>query len=114
MKLARIYTIIVGAAFIFAVGFTLISDTLQNGISLETFHKAFHVLLGVWAAFIIFKKTEERTFVWFNVILWGVFAIIGWAVPDLLGLAAFNRADTILHTIVAGTGIIALVADGKR
>lgn len=114
MKLAKLYTIIVGAAFIFAVGYTFITHTLQNGFDLESFHKLFHVLLGFWATFIIFRKTgQERAFVWFNVVLWGVFAVVGWLSPDLLGLAAFNRADTILHTIVAGTGIIALVADGR-
>lgn len=110
MKLVKLYTIIIGAAFIFGVGYSLISDAVINGVSLETFHKLLHIGIGVWAAFILFKKTrQERTFVWTNTILWGAFATVGWLLPDFLGLAAFNLQDRILHTIVAGTGVIALL-----
>ena len=45
--------------------------------------------------------------IWRNGVLWGTVAVIGWMRPDFLGLMAFNRADTILHTIVASTGLIA-------
>jgi len=114
MNLPRIYTAIVGAAFLFLVGFTLVTDTHQHGVTIETFHKLIHVSFGAWAAVIVFRKLNALPFVWTNVLLWGAFAVIGWAAPDFLGLKAFGRADAILHTIVASTGIIALVFNGKR
>ena len=83
--------------------------------TLEAGHKAIHVLLGLWAVFIVVQKREAqyRLFALTNGILWGTVAIVGWTMPDYLGLVAFNRLDTILHTIVAGTGLLsALLTKG--
>ncbi|MBI4150923.1 hypothetical protein HY492_02245 [Candidatus Woesearchaeota archaeon] len=109
MNLAKLYTLIIGGLFLFAVGFTLAKELVAVGISIEAGHKAMHVLLGVWAAVIVFKKQDAqyRVFALTNGILWGAVAVIGWTLPDFLGLMAFNRVDTILHTIVASTGLIA-------
>ena len=65
------------------------------------------MLIGFWAVVIVVKnlKSQYRIFALTNGILWGVVAIVGWTMPDYLGLAAFNRLDTILHTIVSVTGL---------
>ncbi len=107
MKLQKAYTIVIGFAFLVLVGFTLVTDAITNGVSLETAHKLTHIAVGIWAAVIVFKKLDQhRAFAMFNGIFYGAFAVIGWLMPDFLGIDAFNRADTILHTIVAGTGLL--------
>ena len=108
MNLAKLYTWIVGGLFLVAVGYTLAVELVTKGVTLEAGHKALHVLIGVWAVFIIVKKLEPqyKIFALTNSILWGAVAIVGWTMPDYLGLDAFNRIDTILHTTVAGTGLL--------
>ena len=97
MRLARWYTLIVGGLFLVAVGATLAIELFTKGATLEAGHKAIHVLIGVWAVFIVLKHQESRyrTFALTNGILWGAVAVIGWTVPDFLGLMAFNRVDTL-------------------
>jgi hypothetical protein len=109
MNLAKLYTWVVGGLFVVAVGVTLAIELATEGVTLEAGHKALHVLIGVWAVFIIVNKLESqyRVFALTNGILWGGVAIVGWTMPDYLGLVAFNRVDTILHTIVATTGLLA-------
>jgi hypothetical protein len=108
MNLAKLYTWVVGGLFLVAVGYTLAVELVTEGVTLEAGHKAVHVAIGVWAAVIVVKKLEPqyRLFALTNGVLWGAVALIGWAIPDYLGLAAFNRLDTILHTIVSGTGLL--------
>lgn len=107
MNFAKLYTVVVGALFLIAVGYTLAVELVTKGATLEAGHKALHVLLGVWAAVIVVRKLEPqyRLFALTNGILWGAVAIVGWIHPDLHGLDAFNRLDTILHTIVSATGL---------
>jgi hypothetical protein len=108
MNLAKVYTWTVGGLFLIAVGFTLFVELATKGITLEAGHKAIHVCMGVWAVFIIVRKLEPqfRIFALTNGILWGAVAIVGWTNPDLHGLEAFNHIDTILHTMVAGGGLL--------
>jgi len=108
MNLAKLYTWVVGGLFLFAVGYTLAVELVTEGVTLEAGHKAIHVAIGVWAVVIVVKKLEPqyRLFALTNGILWGAVAFIGWTMPDYLGLAAFNRLDTILHTIVSVTGLL--------
>ena len=115
MNLAKLYTWVVGGLFLVAVGITLAIELVTEGVTLEAGHKALHVLIGVWAMVIIVKKLEPqyRLFALTNGILWGAVAIVGWARPDFLGLAAFNRLDTVLHTIVAGTGLLSALLTKK-
>ena len=96
-----------GGLFVVAVGYTLAHELVTEGVTLEAGHKALHVLIGFWAVVIVVKNLESqyRIFALTNGILWGVVAIVGWTMPDYLGLAAFNRLDTILHTIVSVTGL---------
>jgi hypothetical protein len=115
MSLAKLYTLVVGGLFVVAVGATLAMELIKEGVTLEAGHKAMHVLIGLWAAVIVVKKLEAqyRVFALFNGILWGVVAIVGWTMPDYLGLAAFNRLDTILHSIVSATGLAAALLTKK-
>jgi hypothetical protein len=109
MNLAKLYTWVVGALFVVAVGYTLAVELTTKGVTLEAGHKALHVLIGFWAVAIVLNKwdAQYRTFAFFNGILWGWVAIVGWTYPDLHGLEAFNRLDTLLHTIVSTTGLVA-------
>ena len=47
MTLAKWYILVVGALFLFAVGFTLVKELVTVGATIEAGHKAFHVALGV-------------------------------------------------------------------
>jgi len=118
MNFAKLYTCVVGGLFLVAVGYTLAVELVTKGVTLEAGHKALHVLLGVWAAVIVGKGLEGqyRVFALSNGILWGVVALIGWSMPDFHGLDAFNRMDTILHTIVSVTGLLSawLTPDSVR
>jgi hypothetical protein len=109
MNFAKLYTWVVGAAFLVAVGATLAIELITKGVTLEAGHKALHVLIGLWALVIVVKNLEPqyRLFALVNGILWGAVAIVGWTMPDFHGLDAFNRLDTILHTIVSVTGLAA-------
>ena len=107
MNVAKLYTVVVGGLFLVAVGYTLAVELTTKGVTLEAGHKVLHVLLGLWAVAIVVGKREPqyRLFALTNGILWGCVAIVGWIFPDLHGLDAFNRLDTILHTIVSVTGL---------
>ncbi len=107
MNLAKLYTWVVGGLFLIAVGGTLAIELVTKGATLEAGHKALHVLIGVWAVFIVVNKLEPqyKVFALTNGILWGAVATVGWIIPDFHHLDAFNRLDTILHTIVATTGL---------
>lgn len=108
MDLAKLYTWVVGGLFLTAVGITLTIELVTQGISLEAGHKALHVAIGVWAVVIVVKDLapQYRLFALTNGLLWGAVAIFGWIMPDYRGLAAFNRLDTLLHSIVAVTGLL--------
>jgi hypothetical protein len=116
MDLAKLYTWIVGALFVIAVGYTLAVELVTKGVTLEAGHKAMHVLIGLWAVVIVVKKLEPqyRIFALFNGVLWGTVATFGWIVPDFHGLDAFNRLDTVLHTIVSVTGLAAALLTTRR
>jgi hypothetical protein len=108
INLAKLYTWVVGGLFVVAVGYTLAVELATKGVTLEAGHKALHVLIGFWAVVIVIRKLEPqyRLFALVNGILWGAVALVGWTMPDYLGLDAFNRIDTILHTIVSVTGLL--------
>ena len=115
MNYAKLYTWVVGALFLTAVGYTLAVELTTKGVTLEAGHKAMHVALGLWAALIVFKGLEPqyRLFALVNGILWGGVAIVGWIHPDLHGLDAFNRLYTILDSIVSVTGLAAFALTKK-
>lgn len=101
------YTRIIGIFFLLVL-ITLVTDTATRGITYETGHKVFHILLGFYAILIGWggMLSQWKSFTRFNGAFFAVVAATGWLFPDLGGLDAFNRTDTILHSIVALTGLV--------
>ena len=60
MNFAKLYTWVVGGLFLVAVGYTLAVELITKGITLESGHKALHVLIGLWAVVIVVKKLEPQ------------------------------------------------------
>jgi len=54
-----------------------------------------------------YYREKIQRFALFNGIFFAVVALTGWIYPDLFSLDAFNKVDTILHSIVAITGLTA-------
>jgi hypothetical protein len=104
--LQKWYTRVIGVFFAL-VAVSLVADLSAKGYGAETWHKIFHVLLGV----IVLRygwndRRWWRPFSLANGAFFTFVAAFGWAFPDFGGLDAFNRVDTILHTIVGLSGII--------
>ena len=100
------YTRIIGIFFTLVV-FSLVLDLTQFGYRLETWHKVFHVLTGV--VVLKFGWNNDRwwrPFCLVNGTFFTLVAAFGWIFPDFAGLDAFNRIDTILHSIVGISGLI--------
>ena len=106
MQLAKGYTRIIGILFLL-VGVTLVHEFLGFGFSPELWHKMFHVIVGM---IIIFFGWNNQKFWKPFCIVHGLFflyiAAFGIAFPNFANLAAFNKVDTILHSIVGISGII--------
>jgi len=101
----KYYTRIIGIFFTL-VAISLITDFITYGHRPETWHKVFHVILGV----IILKygwnnKNWWRPFSIANGAFFTFVAIFGLTFPDFAQLDAFNRLDTILHSIVGVSGL---------
>jgi hypothetical protein len=80
---------------------------MQFGHRPETWHKAFHVVVG--ASILAVGWGDERVWRPFCLVNGAFFAFVaafGWTFPDFAGLDAFNRLDTILHSIVGGSGLL--------
>ncbi|MEK9179822.1 MAG: hypothetical protein AAB897_00180 [Patescibacteria group bacterium] len=107
MTISRLYTRIISVAFLL-VALSLVSDYIEFGFRPETMHKIFHVALGAivlrwgWS-----NPAWWRVFPIANGLFFSFVALFGWLFPDFGGLDAFNRIDTILHTIVGTTGLFA-------
>lgn len=99
------YTRIIAILFLF-VFFSFLVDYLQFGLRLETYHKLFHVIVGV--AILVVGWNSSRFWQFFPLIN-GLFfigvATWGFIFPNFAGLDAFNLMDTILHSIVGITGV---------
>ena len=107
MNFQKLYTRGIGMFFILVV-FSLISDYLANGFRLETWHKIFHVFLGLFVVYFGWNnKKFWKQFSLLNGIFFVLIGAVGWIYLDLLGLDAFNRVDTVLHSIVGVSGLIA-------
>ena len=61
MNYAKLYTWVVGALFLTAVGYTLAVELTTKGVTLEAGHKALHVALGLWAALIVSTGWNRNT-----------------------------------------------------
>lgn len=102
----RTYTRVIGIFFLL-ISVSLIGDWLRFGHRPETWHKVFHVFLGI----AILK------YGWKNPAFWRPFSLIngcfflfvsafGFTFPDFGGLDAFNRLDTLLHFTVGISGLL--------
>lgn len=100
------YTRVIGVFFTLVV-ISLIIDFIQFGHRPETWHKIFHVILG----FIVLRYGWNngnwwRPFSLANGAFFTFVALFGWTFPDFAQLDAFNRLDTILHSIVGVSGLL--------
>jgi len=104
-ELQKWYTRIIGILFVLVV-ISLILDFSANGHTPETWHKAFHVLLGVIILFNWNNEKFYRPFCLANGAFFAFVAIFGWVWMDFANLDAFNFVDTVLHSLVAGFGLL--------
>ena len=108
------YTRGVGVFFVL-VAVSLIADWAQFGHRAETWHKVFHCLLGgavLWLGWS--NRAFWRPFCLVNGAFFLFVGAFGWTFPDFGGLDAFNRLDTILHTLVGVSGIAAGIAPSEN
>ena len=104
-SLHKWYTRIIGIFFVL-VALSLIADFYKFGHRAETWHKMFHVLLG--SVVLYYGWSNEKfwkPFCLANGTFFTYIALFGFVFPDFAGLDAFNRLDTILHTIVGLSGL---------
>jgi len=104
--LQKYYTRLIGIFFVL-VAITLITDYLNFGHRSETWHKLFHVLLGGIVLYYGWNNSRFwKPFCLANGAFFTFVALFGLTFPDFASLDAFNRLDTILHSIVGATGLI--------
>jgi len=106
MNLQKWYTWFIGVFFVLVV-VSLILDFINFGHRAESWHKIFHVLLGILV--LKFGWNDEkfwRPFCLWNGAFFSFVALFGWTFPDFAGLDAFNKLDTILHSIVGLSGLV--------
>ncbi len=104
-QIQKLYARAVGVFFVL-VAISLIADFAEFGHRPETWHKAFHVLLG--AIVLYYGWNSEKFWKPFCLANGAIFLFagaFGFAFPDFGNLDAFNRVDTILHTIVGASGL---------
>lgn len=106
------YTRIIGVFFVL-VSISLILDFITNGHTPETWHKVFHVLLGVIVLFNWNDFGFYRGFCLWNGAFFSFVALFGWVWMDFAGLDAFNFIDTILHSIVGVSGLVIVLLGEK-
>jgi hypothetical protein len=110
------YARAIGAFFILVV-VSLVADHLAHGLRTETWHKVFHVVLGVVVVSVGWSNPQFwRPFCLANGAFFALVGLVGWLFPGLGGLDAFNRMDTVLHSLVgiAGLGIGSLRPGRRR
>lgn len=103
--LQKWYTKIIGVFFVL-VAISLILDYSKFGHNPETWHKAFHVLLG--SAVLYYGWNNEnfwKPFCLINGAFFTYVALFGFIFPNFADLDAFNKLDTILHSIVGISGL---------
>ena len=104
--LQKTYTRLVGIFFIL-IFFSFVLDWLDFRHRPETWHKVFHVLLGI----IVVKYGWNSKNFWkplclVNGAFFSFVALFGWTFMDFAGLDAFSFTDTVLHSVVGVSGLI--------
>lgn len=103
---SKLYTRAIAVAFLL-VALSLAADYFRFGFRPETMHKVFHVVLG--GLVLRFGWNSEawwRLFPLANGLFFSYVGLFGWLFPDFGGLDAFNRVDTILHSLVGASGLV--------
>ena len=93
--------------FFLLVFVSLIADYSKFGYRLETWHKVFHVIVGI--VVLCYGWNNEKfwkPFALANGIFFTIIAMVGFAFPDFYGLEMFNRLDTMLHSLVGASGLL--------
>ena len=99
------YTRLIGVFFCL-VAVSLVSDWLEFGHRPETWHKVFHIVVGLSVVVLGWSNPKFwRPFCIVNGAFFSFVAVFGWVFPDFGGLDAFNRLDTILHSLVGASGL---------
>jgi len=113
MVLSKWYTRVVGVFFIL-VSISLIFDFINFGFRAETMHKIFHVLLGLFIVYYGWNsKSWHKYFPVINGLFFTFVASFGFLFPDFADLDAFNKLDTLLHSIVGLFGLVIAFIDRK-
>ena len=113
-QLQKWYTRIIGIFFVL-VFITLIADYSKFGHRPETWHKIFHVLLGSIVLYYGWSnKKFWKPFSLANGAFFTYVALFGFVFPNFGGLDAFNKLDTVLHSIVGVSGLIIGSLDGVK
>lgn len=100
------YTRAVGMFFCLVV-VSLVIDLRMFGHRPETWHKVFHCLVGLGVLYLGWNDPRFwRPFCLINGAFFLFVATFGWVFPDFADLDAFNRLDTVLHTVVGATGVL--------
>ena len=105
-KLQKYNSRTIGIFFVL-VAISLIADFYKFGHRPETWHKMFHVIVGIFV--LKFGWSNEKFWKPFCLINGAFFtyvALFGFAFPDFGGLDAFNALDRILHLIVGLSGLL--------
>ena len=105
-SLQKWYTRVIGVFFVLIV-VSLIIDYSKFGHRAETWHKIFHVLLG--SIILYYGWSNEKfwkPFCLANGAFFAYVALFGFVFPDFANLDAFNRLDTILHSVVGISGLL--------
>ena len=104
--LQKYYTRIIGIAFVL-VFISLVTDFYKFGHRPETWHKIFHVGLGIT---VLYYGWNDQQYCQPSCLANGAFftfvALFGWMFPGFASLETFNRTDTILHSMVGLTGLL--------
>ena len=103
--LQKLYTRLIGIFFVLVV-ISFIFDYSKFGHRPETWHKIFHVLLGSVVLYYGWNnKKFWKPFCLANGAFFTFVALFGFTFPNFGDLDAFNRLDTILHSIVGVGGL---------
>ena len=103
--LQKYYSRIIGVLFLLVV-VSLVIDLYNFGHRPETWHKVFHVILGIIIIMNWNNKRFYRPFCLLNGLFFSFVALFGWTYMDFGGLDAFNFVDTVLHSIVGVIGLV--------
>lgn len=104
--LQKYYTRGIGIFFVI-IAISLAADLYKFGHRPETWHKIFHVVVGIGVLYHGWKNEKFwKPFCIINGAFFTYVALFGFIFPDFGGLDAFNTVDRILHLVVGLSGFL--------